>query len=74
MLDNRYRDGEYEEGDNGERAKMLKAKLYQISGVKINLEKREVLVLNKKKATSSVLKLEEEYSDYFITNFIWENL
>ncbi|GME77396.1 unnamed protein product [Ambrosiozyma monospora] len=30
MLDNRYRDGEYEEGDNGERAKMLKAKLRRL--------------------------------------------
>ncbi|GME83831.1 unnamed protein product [Ambrosiozyma monospora] len=73
-LDNRYKNGDYDEADKVERGKMIKAKLYQIPGVKINLEKKEIYVLNKRKATSTVLKLDEEYSDYFISNFIWDNL
>lgn len=53
---------------------LLKLKLYQSLGIKFNNETREVLILNKSKNNVSLLKIDDSYSEYFISNFIWDNI
>lgn len=57
-----------------ENANLIKLKLYQSIGLKFNTETKEVLILNKKKNNVSLLKIDDTYSEYFISNFIWENI
>ncbi|QPG73761.1 hypothetical protein FOA43_001075 [Brettanomyces nanus] len=56
-----------------ERAKMIKLKLYESLGMKLDIQNKQVMVLNKRKNKSGVLKL-ENYSEYFISNYIWDNI
>lgn len=57
-----------------ENTNLIKLKLYQSIGLKFNTETKEVLILNKKKNNVSLLKIDDTYSEYFISNFIWENI
>ncbi|VEU22637.1 DEKNAAC103678 [Brettanomyces naardenensis] len=60
--------------DAVERAKIIKLKLYESTGLKLDPERREVLVLNKSANKTTVLKVNDNYSDYFISNYIWANI
>lgn len=54
---------------------ILKINLYRNLGVRIeNFGEDRIVIYNKEKDLSSVLKVEEKYSDYFISNYIWERL
>lgn len=57
-----------------ENTNLIKLKLYQSIGLKFNSHTQEVLILNKKKNNVSLLKIDDTYSEYFISNFIWDNI
>ncbi|ODQ48916.1 hypothetical protein PICMEDRAFT_14437 [Pichia membranifaciens NRRL Y-2026] len=57
-----------------ENANLIKLKLYQSLGLKFNQETREVLILNKSKNNVSLLKIDDTYSEYFISNYIWDSI
>ncbi|GAV26838.1 hypothetical protein PMKS-000294 [Pichia membranifaciens] len=57
-----------------ENANLIKLKLYQSLGLKFNQETREVLILNKSKNSVSLLKIDDTYSEYFISNYIWDSI
>lgn len=57
-----------------ENTNLIKLKLYQSLGLKFNPDTREVLILNKRKNSVSLLKIDDTYSEYFISNFIWDNI
>lgn len=57
-----------------ENTNLIKLKLYQSLGLKFNQDTREVLILNKSKNSVSLLKIDDTYSEYFISNFIWDNI
>lgn len=57
-----------------ENSNLIKLKLYQSLGLKINFQTGEVLILNKKKKNITLLKLDDSYTEYFISNFIWDNI
>lgn len=57
-----------------DRAKMIKVKLYESLGVKGDPEHKQVLVLNKGANKTRVLKLDDRYSAYFVSNYVWDNL
>ncbi|ODQ80883.1 hypothetical protein BABINDRAFT_166452 [Babjeviella inositovora NRRL Y-12698] len=65
---------------------VLKLKLYRSLGIKIEqpgmaapdtnpsdlLEK--VVIYNKVQDTTNILKLDEKYSDYFVSNYVWDRI
>lgn len=57
-----------------ENTNIIKLKLFQSIGIKFNVESREVLILNKSKNSISLLKIDDSYSEYFISNYIWDNI
>ncbi|GMM31187.1 hypothetical protein DAMA08_039320 [Martiniozyma asiatica (nom. inval.)] len=57
-----------------ERAKMVKLKLFESIGLKFNLDKGEVLILNKNENQVKSFTIDKNYSEYFISNYIWDNL
>jgi kinetochore protein Spc24, fungi type len=60
--------------DIDENTNLVKLKLYQSLGARYDNDTREVLVLNKKQNTVSSLKLNDSYSDFFISNYIWDSI
>lgn len=60
--------------DSLESSNIIKLKLFQSTGLKYDTEGREVVILNKRKHTITPLKLDDNYTDYFISNFIWDNM
>jgi kinetochore protein Spc24 len=68
---NAHRDGNT---DIDENTNLVKLKLYQSLGARYDNDTREVLVLNKKQNTVSSLKLNDSYSDFFISNYIWDSI
>ncbi len=61
-------------GEASEKAKLIKLRLYESLGLKIDPENKEILVLNKQENKTSVLKVDDSYSEYFISNYIWNNI
>lgn len=56
---------------------ILKINLYRNLGVRIENfgeGSDRIVIYNKETDLSSVLKVEEKYSDYFISNYIWDRL
>lgn len=59
---------------------VLKINLFRNLGVRIENfneseeDKDRIVIYNKETDLSSVLKVDEKYSDYFISNYIWERL
>jgi chromosome segregation ATPase len=57
-----------------ENSNLIKFKLFQSTGLKFNPQSREVLILNKKQNNLTLLKIDDSYSEYFISNFLWDNM
>lgn len=61
-------------------SKTIKIKIYKSLGVEIepgDEKKREqdrVIIYDKTTNLSNILKVEDKYSDYFITNYIWDKI
>ncbi|EGV60797.1 putative kinetochore protein spc24 [Yamadazyma tenuis] len=55
---------------------VMKINLYKSLGLVIESKGEEdnILVYNEKEGTSGFLKVDEQYSDYFIGNYIWDKL
>lgn len=53
---------------------LVRLKLFQSLGLKFNPESKEVLILNKSKNNITMLQIDDTYNEYFISNFIWENM
>lgn len=60
--------------DSLESSNIIKLKLFQSTGLKYDPETKEIVILNKKQNTITPLKLDDNYTEYFISNFIWDNL
>lgn len=61
-------------------SKIMKINLYKNLGVLIesgenqDTEDDKIIIYNKFADLTSILKVDEKYSDYFITNYIWDKL
>ncbi|TID16246.1 hypothetical protein CANINC_004245 [Pichia inconspicua] len=60
--------------DSLESSNIIKLKLFQSTGLKYNTEAKEIVILNKKKNIITPLKLDDNYTEYFISKFIWDNI
>lgn len=69
-----HKDGANTNADLDENANLVKLKLYQSIGLRYDNDTREVLVLNKKENRVNSLKLNDSYSDFFISNYIWDSI
>lgn len=54
----------------------MKISLFRSLGVHVDLTERadKIVIFDQKKNQTSVLDVDEKYSDYFISNYIWERL
>lgn len=57
-----------------DRARIIKMKLFDSLGLKVDLEKAQITILNKSTNRLISLKIDDNYSDYFISNYIWDNM
>jgi len=57
-----------------EKSKLIKLRLYESLGLKLDSGSKEILVLNKQENKTSVLKVDDSYSEYFISNYVWNNI
>ncbi|ODV86547.1 hypothetical protein CANARDRAFT_27741 [[Candida] arabinofermentans NRRL YB-2248] len=76
-IDNTMGIGRSSGGDSAsisEKSKIIKLKLYESLGLKLNFDKGEVLILNKQANKTNVVKIDDSYSEYFISNLVWDNL
>lgn len=60
--------------ESSERANLIKLKLYESLGLKLNNEKHQVLVWNRSTSNAKVLKIDDCDSDYIVSNYIWGNI
>lgn len=57
-----------------DRTRIIKMKLYDSLGLKIDVDQNELVILNKSQNKLVNLKIDDNYSDYFISNYIWDNM
>lgn len=57
-----------------DRTRIIKMKLFDSLGLKVDLEKAQITILNKSSNRLISLKIDDNYSDYFISNYIWDNM
>lgn len=59
--------------DDVDAANIIKLKLFQSTGLKYD-QNGEVIVLNKAGNSLKKLRLDDSYTEYFVSNFIWDNM
>lgn len=57
-----------------DRARIVKMKLLDSLGLSVDLEQAQVTILNKELNKLTSLHIDNNYSDYFISNYIWDNM
>ncbi|KAH3678413.1 hypothetical protein WICMUC_001430 [Wickerhamomyces mucosus] len=64
-----------EQEDEENQVIILKLSVYKSFGISFDFKNNLIIIFNKKKNLSDFLKLDEEkFSDYFITNYIWDRI
>ncbi|ANZ76489.1 BA75_04038T0 [Komagataella pastoris] len=55
---------------------VLRLKLFKSMGLIIDTskDKDQIIIYNKDKGVSDILSVEENYSDFFVSNYVWDNL
>ncbi|AOA61635.1 Kinetochore-associated Ndc80 complex component [Komagataella phaffii CBS 7435] len=55
---------------------VLRLKLFKSMGLMIDTskDKDQIIIYNKDKGVSDILPVEENYSDFFVSNYVWDNL